>query len=190
MRRFNISWIDNFFLTHIILFCMIWYQCKWPYTDIWHRCAVFPFMAFCNYLYVLCPDPNQCIINPIIYNSQYCPVHFTHVQEVNLTNTLGPIRTGVVPMAAHYDLLLAIVGAYCVDTVKAWAAWLNQAVAFIYVCRHTNTCIKTNLKTARTMLFPQKNGETNPDWQAHKYICFLPLILTEQSCIYWLTRQS
>lgn len=76
-------------------------------------------MAFGKYEYVLCPDPNQCIVAPIIHNSQYCPVHFTHVQEVNLTNTLGSIRTGVVPMAAHYDLLLASVGAHCVDTVKA-----------------------------------------------------------------------
>lgn len=64
---------------------------------------------------------------------------FTSVHSclLNLTDTLGSIRAGVVAVAAHYDLLLACVGAHCVDTVKAGAARLTQAAAFIYVCRNT-----------------------------------------------------
>lgn len=59
------------------------------------------------------------------------------VQVLNLTDALGSVRAGMVPVAAHDDLLLACVGAHRVDTVEAGAARLAQAAALIYVCRIT-----------------------------------------------------
>lgn len=43
----------------------------------------------------------------------------------------------MVSVVAHYHLLLARVGAHCVNAVEAQAARLAQAAALIYVCRKT-----------------------------------------------------
>lgn len=76
-----------------------------PYYDI---------LKFCIF-----PGQNKYIINAFIHIFPYYPICFVHAEEVNLTDTLGSIRAGLVPVAAHYNLLLAGKGAHSVDTVKA-----------------------------------------------------------------------
>lgn len=58
------------------------------------------------------------------------------------TNTFASVRAGVVPGAAGDDLLLAAVGAHCVDAVTACAAGLTQAAALIDVWTRKETSVR------------------------------------------------
>lgn len=79
------------------------------------------------------------------------------VYGVILTNTLGSIGAAVVAVVAHYDLFLARVGAHCVDTVKACAARLAQAVALIYICRGTERERIKPHDNCNNAILPQEN---------------------------------
>lgn len=136
---------------------MIWSDPNWP-SLLWH--FVIMHVSTC----VLAKTNTILMLSFTSFHSSF---------PVNLTDTLGSIGAALVAVAAHFDLLLARVGAHSVDTVKAWAAWLTQAAALIYVCRNTQRKSEASGPLEQWHFHRRVIVRRfNPDWQT--YLCLFP----------------